>query len=171
MFDRIFHFIVTFWDLMRPWFIIAHYERGIILRLGKPTKSEKKPGIHFKIPIIDELMVDNVVPRTLNCGTQTLCTADGEYITIKLIIAVTVFDVQKALLEVENVDDATWNMTIGAAGDAVSELTLEECKEHDRLANRILEIANEEILRFGIVIESCQLAEFAKARAIRLLQN
>lgn len=55
------------------WVVIAPWERGVRVRLGR-TAVELKPGIHFRLPWVDRIYVQSIRKRVLT--TSNLTTTD-----------------------------------------------------------------------------------------------
>ena len=81
--------------------IADQWEKAVVLRMGKFT-GLKGPGLFFIIPIIDR--VDNYIDQRLRVtdvrAEQTL-TKDTVPVTVDAIVYWTVWDVEKAALEVQ----------------------------------------------------------------------
>src|SRR6185295_11325301 len=103
MFDRLFDIVFQFLDLFKFWVVLDPFEQGVVLRLGKYQRTVSE-GFHFVYPFnVDNVLVDNVVPRTINLGEQGLTTKDGKTITVSAVVTAKISDIRKALLDVEHV--------------------------------------------------------------------
>ena len=74
-----------FFDYLIFWALVNEYEGGVILRNGKLHKI-LPPGLHFKCPFIDVLLVANVKADTLEVEPVTITTLDAKNISIGLMI-------------------------------------------------------------------------------------
>lgn len=87
-----------FFDYLIFWALVNEYEGGLILRNGKLHKI-LDPGLHFKCPFIDVLLVANIKADTFEVEPVTITTLDAKNISIGLMIDYEVTDVVKFLLE------------------------------------------------------------------------
>lgn len=86
--------------------IADQWEKGVVLRMGKFT-GLKGPGLFFIIPIIDR--VDNYIDQRLrvtDVRAERTLTKDTVPVTVDAIVYWTVWDVEKAALEVQEYDIA-----------------------------------------------------------------
>lgn len=151
-----------------PFHILDPYERGIVLRLGA-YKKDLTPGWNWILPFgIDDVRVDNVVPRPLELSSQALTTADGHSIAASVALTVEIFDVKKACLRGEDVDHLTDTLTQIAVASVVLSNTWETLQGHD-LGDVVIQIANPKLAPYGARIKDCGFKEMTKARVIRLL--
>jgi regulator of protease activity HflC (stomatin/prohibitin superfamily) len=108
--DKFFEILKECFFFFVPLAVIRTYERGVRLR-SHPWRDGVGikvlgPGFHWVVPFnIDEVMKDNVAPRTHRI-VSNLTTLDGRSITIGLIVTSRIRDIEKALLEVEDMDTA-----------------------------------------------------------------
>ncbi len=77
--------LFVWWTTVRPW------EAGIRIRLGKQV-HHLSPGIHLRIPYIDEMYVESTRLRSIQMPPQDLTTKDGRYIMIKTVLQFKVVD-------------------------------------------------------------------------------
>ena len=86
--------------------IADQWERGVVLRMGK-FSGLKGPGLFFIIPILDQVSsyIDQRVRVTEFKAEQTL-TKDTVPVNVDAVVYWTVWDVEKAALEVQNYEKA-----------------------------------------------------------------
>lgn len=167
MFDRLIDIALQFIGLFRFVIVIDEFERGVVLRFGKYNKT-LEPGLHWLIPFnIDNVLVDNVVPRTVNLGAQGLTTRDGKTVTLSAVITAQIRDVRKAMLEVENVDSALIDSCYAAIGDLVVAHDWESIKTPE-FSELVTKACRKQAWRYGIEVLRVQLADLTPSRALRL---
>lgn len=169
MFDRLIDIIVGFWQSLLPWTIVKEFERGVVLRFGKFNRL-LAPGFRFLIPFVEEALIDNVVLRTNWTSPQTLTTADNQTVTIKTVITWSITDIKKALLEVDGIDDAIKDSYIGSVGEAVSKNRIDDLNNRSFLTQLKRE-CQKRAARYGVTIDTIQIAELTPCTALRLIQN
>ena len=62
-------------------YTVQPWEQGIRVRLGKHTILQG-PGIHFKLPFIDIIYIQNTRVRMMNTHNQTISTTDGKSLSL-----------------------------------------------------------------------------------------
>lgn len=96
-------FLILFFNSVR---VIQQYQHGIVLRLGRYTRS-LEPGVRFVIPIIDQVRKVDMRIRVKDVENQDIITKDSVPVTINAVVYFQVVNAQKALLDVENYSKAT----------------------------------------------------------------
>jgi regulator of protease activity HflC (stomatin/prohibitin superfamily) len=170
MFDRLIDVFLQFIDLFKFWTVIDQFERGVVLRLGKYNRT-LEPGLHFTYPFnLDVVLTDNVVPRTVNMGCQSLVTIDGKAVVVSAIITAQIRDVQKALLEVENVNQALTDSCFATIGDLVIAHSWTQIKDPE-FAETVFKACRKQAFKYGIEILRVQFADLVTAKAYRILRE
>lgn len=80
--------------LFKWWVVIASWEQGLRVRLGKTT-TRLDPGIHFRIPFLDRTYVQSTRLRIVNCPTQSISKRDKTVITFGLAVKYQIQDIVK----------------------------------------------------------------------------
>ena len=140
----------SFYQLI-PLFVVADYEKAIVLRCGKFTK-ECQPGLHFKFPLLDVVHKTNITYDAGRLTTQYLTTADGVPVCLELYVGFTVSDVRTFFLEVEDAESVLVNCVSNTAASLVVENGYAYFMSH--LFNSDLkEESQDEAEAFGICVE------------------
>lgn len=167
MLDKLIDLILNAAGLFKFWVVVREYERGVVLRLGRFNR-EIEPGFHWVWPMsVDEVLTDNVVPRTYNLGAQSLTTNDGKCVTVGGVVTASIRNIRKALLEVEGVDHALVDSCSTVIARFVAQSTWDQLMHgigSEKLTADCREIATD----YGIKIVRVQLADCSVSRAIRL---
>ncbi len=106
------------------YFTVEADENAIVLRLGKPTGQIHEPGLHFKVPIIDQVFKANVKRRyqlefgfrTIQSGVQSLTdettraealmlTGDLELVNVQWTVLYRIGNLQDYLFNVRDVEE------------------------------------------------------------------
>ena len=168
MLDRLFDFVSQVWQHLVPWVVLAEYERGIILRLGR-FHRELGPGLHWCIPFgVEECMYDNVVVDTFSLPPQSLTTADDVTIVVRANILWTISNLKTLMLGTESKEGVVYTTTQGAIAQYVAanewaDLGVEAWPE-------IAQLARDRAAPFGIEIQSVEIVDLSRSRSIRLWQ-
>jgi len=169
MFDRLIDLISEWIEKIIPFFIVMEYEESVVLRFGKFHKVAK-PGLHFRIPIVDEFMTNHVVVTTLSLPPQSLYTKDKQNIVVKGVIKYRIADVQTFLLEVYDAQDALSDMTQSIIKNVVMDKSLEECIDTE-IDNLLSKKARVEAKKWGVEIQQVTLTDLAPIRSFRLIND
>lgn len=169
MFEVLGNWVQTWWEHLKPFYIIEQYNMGIQLRFGKYYKV-LNPGIHFKVPFFDTVIEHTVVPTTMRLYSQSLTTKDEKSIVVEGVIKYRISDIKVFLLEVNDAVDAISDMTQAIIKTVIMERTWEECKSNE-IDNIITKKARTESKKWGIEIIQVTLSDMGIIRSIRLFTN
>jgi regulator of protease activity HflC (stomatin/prohibitin superfamily) len=169
VFDKLIDLFLQFIDLFRFFTVCNEFERGVVLRLGVYNKT-LEPGFHLILPFnLDQVIYDNIVPRTTNLGAQGLTTQDGKTITLSAIVTAQIRDIRKATLEVEHVDTALVDSCFATIGDLVVSHKWEDILKPE-FSEAITKACRRQAFKYGIEILRVQLSDLTPSRALRLFQ-
>lgn len=169
MFDKLIDLISGWWSQIIPFVIVPHYQEGVLLRLGK-FKKVLYPGLHWKIPIFDEVIDHHVVVTTISLPAQSLYTKDRQNIVVKGVIKYKIFDVKIFLLEVYDAKDAISDMTQSIIKNIITDLSLEECTNMD-IDAILTKKSRVEARKWGVEIQQVTLTDLAPIRSFRLIND
>ena len=110
--------------------IVQEYERGVIFRLGRLVGA-RGPGLFFIIPIIDRMIKVDLRVVTLDVPSQEVITRDNVTVKVNAVVFFRVVDPSDAIVQVEDFQRATWNMSQTTLRNVVGQSELD-----DLLANR-----------------------------------
>jgi regulator of protease activity HflC (stomatin/prohibitin superfamily) len=86
--------------------VLREYERGVVFRLGR-IMEQRGPGLQLLVPSIDRMVRISLRTVTLTVPAQEIITRDNIPARVTAVAYYRVVDPTKAVLEVENYDDAT----------------------------------------------------------------
>ncbi len=110
--------------------IVQEYERGVIFRLGRLVGA-RGPGLFFIIPIIDRMVKVDLRVVTLDVPSQEVITRDNVTVKVNAVVFFRVIDPSAAIVQVEDFQRATWNISQTTLRNVVGQSELD-----DLLANR-----------------------------------
>lgn len=167
MIDKLIDFLISILDLFRFWDVIDDFSEGVVLRCGV-FHRELKPGLHFIIPFcIEKVICDNVVPRTVKLGTQSLTTKDGRSVIVSGVVTARINNIRKALLEVEGMDDALKDSCGGEISRVIAESTWDQLHTGE-LSESLTQSCRKRGWRWGIEIMQVQMTDMTLAKSLRL---
>lgn len=150
------------------WVVIAPWEQGIRVRLGK-TAGHLLSGIHFRIPFLDRIYVQSIRTQTLWETGQTVSSKDGHVLTLSIAIHYSIKDVV-ALYNSMATPETTIRTRCAALVIAYvssknrDEITPQGIREHvqENLAG---------FTSYGLASPDFTIVGFAFSRAYRIMMN
>jgi len=155
-------------DLL-PFVVIPHYDMGVRLRFGIP-KGPLDPGLHWKIPFVDQILTSLVNSTTLNLTEQSITTKDGVSCVARVALKFESEDIETLLREVNSPQEALVDMAGGLVYDKVSARTWAECLESSLLTDisRNIKIESK---KWGIKVQSVVITDLSAMRSFRILNT
>lgn len=135
--------------------IADQWEKAVLLRMGKYI-GLKGPGIFFILPIIDKVMdyVDQRVRVTDFKADQTL-TKDTVPVNVVAALYWTVWDVEKAALEVQDYMTSVQYIAQTGLRDAIGKHDLAELlQDRDKIAEDLQKLLDENTNPWGITCQT-----------------
>lgn len=137
--------------------IINQYERGVVLRLGKFSRT-LQPGFRVIIPYIDKMIKVDVRTTPMDIPKQEVITRDNVTVNVDAVVYARVIDAKKAVLETTNYRYATSTFAQTALRDVTGNFDLDQLlSERDQISSQIREIVDAQTDKWGIDIESVKL--------------
>jgi regulator of protease activity HflC (stomatin/prohibitin superfamily) len=136
-------------------YIADQWEKGVVLRMGK-YKGLKGPGLFLIIPIIDKvhLYIDQRVRVTDFKAEQTL-TKDTVPVNVDAIVYWTVWDVEKAALEVQEYEKAISYIAQTGLRDIIGKHELSDLlQERDKIAEDLQKVLDSNTNSWGITCQT-----------------
>ncbi len=140
--------------------MVAQWQRAVVLRLGKFV-GLKGPGLFFIIPLVES--VSNVVDtRTISStfrAEQTI-TADTVPVDVDAVLFWRVFDVEKAVLEVQQYDQSVGWAAQTALRDVIGRSTLADVLSGREKIDAVLkQIIDSRTEPWGVRVESVEIRD------------
>lgn len=115
--------------------IADQWEKAVVLRMGK-YRGLKGPGFFLILPIIDQ--VDSYVDQRLrvtDISAEKTLTKDTVPVTVDAVVYWTVWDVEKAALEVQEYAEAVSYVSLTGLRDVIGKHELADLLQHrDKIA-------------------------------------
>lgn len=135
--------------------IANQWEKAVVLRVGK-YKGLKGPGLFFIIPIVDKIdkYIDQRVRVTDFTAEQTL-TKDTVPVNVDAVVYWTVWDVEKAALEVQAYETAISYIAQTGLRDMIGKHELADLlQERDKVAEDLQKILDHNTNPWGITCQN-----------------
>jgi len=140
--------------------VADQWERVAVLRLGKYT-GLRGPGIFHVIPIVDTLSryVDQRV-RVKNATAESTLTHDTVPVSVDAIIFWMVWNAEKAILEVEDFENAILMSAQTALRESIGRHNLAQMiSERETMGRELQRILDEKTNPWGITIQSVEIRD------------
>ena len=140
--------------------IINQYERGVVFRLGKVQGGIKEPGLRVIIPIVDQMRKVSLRTITLPIETQKIITRDNVSIDVAAVAYYQISDPIKAIVEIENVVSATYQIAQTTVRNIVGQTTLDHVlSETAALNEKVKAILDQATEKWGIYVSNVELKD------------
>jgi regulator of protease activity HflC (stomatin/prohibitin superfamily) len=147
--------------LVAPAIQIAYqWERAVLLRFGK-FRGLRKSGLFVVYPVMDKVaqFVDQRI-RVTDFSAETTLTADTVPVNVDAIAFWMVWDAEKAVLEVEQFEEAVVMAAQTALRNAIGKNDLSVLlSERDRLGQEIQETLAQKTNPWGITIDAVEIRD------------
>jgi len=140
--------------------VITQYERGVVFRLGKVRPNLKEPGLRVIFPIIDKLRRVALRTITLPIETQKIITRDNVSIDVAAVAYYQIKDPVKAIVEIEDVVAATYQIAQTTVRNVVGQTTLDHVlSETAALNEKVKAILDQATEKWGIYVSNVELKD------------
>ncbi len=136
---------------------IMEYERGLKFTLGR-FAGMLTPGINIVIPFFQSYERVDVRVKTVDVPKQDCITKDNVSVNVDAVCYYYVFDVKKAILDVEDFYYAVSQLSQTTMRDVIGEVTLDELlANRDAISNKIRNIIDKASDAWGLKVERVEL--------------
>ena len=140
--------------------VANQWERAVVLRFGRFV-GLKGPGLFILVPVVDEIsqLVDQRV-RVTDVSAESALTKDTVPVNVDAIVFWTVWDAQKAVLEVADFLDAIALSAQTALRETIGRHMLAEMiTEREQLGKQLQAILDEKTNPWGITVQSVEIRD------------
>jgi len=139
--------------------VIFQYERGVLFRLGK-FAGIINPGLVLVFPIVEELRKVPLRVVVADAPPQEIITRDNIPLIINAVAYYKVNDPEKAILEVENYQAATFQIAQTTIRSIVGQHEMDEVLTHrDKINAQLKAIIDKDTDQWGISIVMVELKD------------
>lgn len=165
--EKLFDWIEKAWDRLIPLVIIVQFQNAVVFRFGIYNRT-LKPGLHWKIPIVEEVNQQDVTMSTMRLPPQTLTSKDGKSVVAAIAVKYWIEKIEDYVCKCTDQKDVLIDVAMGTLHDAVKERTWDElCAEPP--ARAILEQIRKEVNEYGFRIKQVKFIERGNIRSLRLV--
>jgi regulator of protease activity HflC (stomatin/prohibitin superfamily) len=137
--------------------VVNQYERGIVLTLGKYSKTAQ-PGLRLIVPIVQRMIKVDVRTTPIDVPKQEVITRDNVTVGVDAIVYFRVIDAAKAVLEISNYVYGTSQFAQAALRDVTGNFDLDDLlSKRDEISQQIKAIVDKQTDKWGIDVENVKL--------------
>jgi len=150
-------FIVLF--LVFNWIkVLKEYERGVIFRLGRVLEKAKGPGLIFVLYPIDKMVKVSLRTIVMDVPPQDIITKDNVSVKVNAVVYYRVLDPTKAILEVQDFQYATSQLSQTTLRSVLGEVELDELlSARDKLNARLQTIIDQHSDPWGVKVSMVEI--------------
>jgi len=140
--------------------VANQWERAVVLRFGK-FRGLEGPGLFLLVPVVEQIshLVDQRV-RVTDVSAESALTKDTVPVNVDAIVFWTVWDAQKAVLEVADYLDAIALSAQTALRETIGRHQLAEMiTEREQLGKQLQTILDEKTNPWGITVQSVEIRD------------
>ena len=138
--------------------ILAEYERGVIFRLGKLLPAPKGPGLIFVFRPIDRMVRVGLRTVVLDVPPQDVITRDNVSVKVNAVVYFRVMDARKAIVEVENYNYATSQLSQTTLRSVLGQVELDDLlSRRDHLNQELQQILDQRTDPWGVKVSAVEV--------------
>ncbi|HYY71285.1 MAG TPA: SPFH domain-containing protein [Nitrososphaeraceae archaeon] len=142
-------------------YIIKQFERSIILRLGKYHK-QIGPGINYRIPFIDNVLVIDIRERVREFKAERMLTKDNVPVTIDAILRYKIIEdrTNDAILNVENFNEMIQQVSQTTLRNNIGSSVFQDIlSKREEINQHIRSIISNEASHWGIEVAGVEIRQ------------
>ena len=137
--------------------ILKEYERGVIFQLGRFWKV-KGPGLIIVIPVLQTMDKRDLRVIVMDVPTQDVISRDNVSVKVNAVVYFRIVDPEKAVIQVENVFEATSQLAQTTLRSVLGQHELDEMlSERDKLNVDVQNILDRQTDAWGIKVSNVEI--------------
>jgi regulator of protease activity HflC (stomatin/prohibitin superfamily) len=154
-------------NAVKIWVIVQPWETGLRVRSGKDIKKIEG-GLHFKIPYLDSIYVQEKRLRICTIPIQTLTTKDGEAITIDTSLGYSVSNIKQLYNTLFHPETTVSNIAKSEVAEYIFSRNSADIIPKELEIEVLKQLQKED---YGLKIEYFKIATFARVKTFRIIQD
>lgn len=143
--------------LLSAFKVLAEYERGVVLTLGRFT-GVKGPGLIIVIPVLQKIIKVDLRTVVMDVPPQDVISRDNVSVSVSAVIYFRVIDPGKATLQVENYYEAVSQLAQTTLRSVLGQNELDGMlTERDKLNHQLQEILDEHSEPWGVKVANVEI--------------
>jgi len=137
--------------------VLREYDRGVIFLLGRFWKV-KGPGLILVIPVIQQMVRVDLRTIVMDVPSQDVISRDNVSVKVNAVIYFRVIDPERAIIQVEDYQDATSQLAQTTLRSVVGQHELDEIlSERDKINHDLQGILDQQTDTWGIKVNNVEL--------------
>jgi len=139
--------------------VVAQYERGVVLRLGRFI-GIKEPGLRIIIPFIDRMVKVDTRVVTMDVPEQEVITRDNVTVRVNAVVYLRVINPEDAVLEVADYIRATSLISQTTLRSVLGQSELDELlSSRDKINETLQQIVDEQTDPWGVKVSTVEVKD------------
>jgi regulator of protease activity HflC (stomatin/prohibitin superfamily) len=139
--------------------VVAQYERGVVLRLGRFV-GIKEPGLRIIVPFIDRMWKVDTRIVTMDVPAQEVITRDNVTIKVDAVVYLRVINADDAVLKVADYIKATSLISQTTLRSVLGQHELDEILgQRDKLNAMLQSIVDEQTDPWGVKVSTVEIKD------------
>ncbi len=135
------------------------YQRSVIFRLGR-YHGIKGPGMYWIFPVIDQRRQVDMRTITVDIESQETVTKDSVTVKVNAVLYFKINDPKKAILEVRDYTNATYQASLTALRNVIGQHNLDEIlKDRETINKAIRTIVDQITDQWGLNVEYLEMKD------------
>lgn len=152
-------FVLLLFTLPAAIKVVAQYERGVILRLGRFI-GIKGPGLRIIIPFVDRLWRVDTRIVTMDVPEQEIITRDNVTVKVDAVVYLRVINPEDAVLKVADYVRATSLIAQTTLRSVLGQSELDELLgERDKINAKLQKIVDEQTDPWGVKVSAVEVKD------------
>lgn len=137
--------------------VLREYQRGVVFQLGRFWKV-KGPGLVMVIPGLQQMVRVDLRVVTMDVAPQDVISRDNVSVKVNAVIYFRIVDPEKAVIRVENVFEATSQLSQTTLRSVLGQHELDDMlAERDKLNEDIQNILDQRTDNWGIKVANVEI--------------
>jgi regulator of protease activity HflC (stomatin/prohibitin superfamily) len=138
--------------------VLNEYERGVVFRLGRVMPHPKGPGLMLIFWPIDRFVRVSLRTIVRDVPAQDVITRDNVSVKVNAVVYYRVIDPLKSVLEVENFQYATSELSQTTLRSILGQAELDELlAERERINHRLREVIDQQTDPWGVKVSAVEV--------------
>lgn len=139
--------------------VLREYERGVVFLFGR-FQAVKGPGIIIILPVVQQIVKVDMRVITMDVPPQDVISRDNVSVKVNAVIYFRVMDAEKAIIQVENVQEATSQLAQTTLRSVLGQHELDDMlAEREKLNNDIQTILDQHTDAWGIKVSHVEIKQ------------
>ena len=151
--------IILFFYIVLSIKINKEWERAVILRLGK-YKMLKEAGLYCIVPFIERAIKVDLRTQVMDVKPQEIMSKDSVPVEVDAVVYYRVKEPKKAILNVEDYEDASVKLAQTTLRDIVGKSTLDDLLQRkEKIGEKVQKILDNGTDPWGITVEMVEIRD------------